>query len=44
MPFLNVCKFHEDPIKNESDKPRTAISVTDTTIPYLKLHKNRIQE
>ena len=31
MPLLNVRKSHEDPIKNELDKPRTAISMTDTT-------------
>ena len=50
IPFLNFCKFHEVPIKNEWDKPRTAISVMDTThrddttIPYLKPYKIRIQE
>ena len=31
MPFLNLGKFHEDPVKKERDKPRTEVSVTDTT-------------
>ena len=44
MSFFNFCKFHGNPIKNESDKPRTSISISvtdtthtvmDTTIPYL---------
>ena len=30
IPFLTFCKLHEVLIKNELDKPRTAISVTDT--------------
>ena len=34
MPFLNFLKFHEDPIKNEWDKPWTTISVMVTTHRY----------
>ena len=42
MPFLNFCKFHEDPISNEWHKPRTAISMMDTT--HLDGHYNTILE
>ena len=42
MPFLNFYKFYEDPVKTMRDKPRKAISVTDTT--HRNGHYNTILE